>query len=346
MIQILSEDSVCDQRAIAVDENGQPVSIFYEVKTSNPSAKWGSVYPARFKKSAIEQGGGFAVLETGEDAFLRRKDCEGLHEGQHVNLQIVAEARRGKAARASKSITDEIQQSLFERWANSFPNAGEISYEIVPLGDERIQSAFDKALSASITLRGGGILRFAETPALIAIDIDTAGRHDRGRSYDRAAKVNIEAAIESATQLNLRGYGGNIVLDCVAPIRKNTRADIKRAFLEQFRKISDRAVDALAPSPFGLMEATVAWRTCPLSHTMQTSTGEATAETLLLASIRKLERQLIDDRAGSFALSLPTNQLGTFRTDISNYSQSLDKLYGARHAIRACDGQSAELRRL
>jgi len=332
---ILIEDGVGELRAVAVSADQRPFSLFISrADADDDIAKWGDVYPAVLKKIVPEQGGGFAEITTGETVFLRSKELNQLAEGAHINVKIEAEARRSKFARAS--VVEEVveRQDPFSTWKRSLPEPGSLKEIQMRPGAPLIEDAFEEALSPFVTLPGGGTLRLSETPALIAIDIDTAGRVDSGRSYDRAHNVNLVAAKEAARQLSLRGLGGLIVLDCVAPLRKDKGQEIKAEFLKTFRQFSNRKVDAINPSRFGLFEAALAWRHRPIAHQLLKEDGSETQMTTYMALIRDLERELVSDPAGSYELSLKKALAGVHKQISQQMSEALSNRYGSRFSIK------------
>lgn len=81
--------------------------------------------------------------------------------------------------------------------------------------DEDLEDDIERALSARVNLPGGGSVIFSETPALVAIDVNTAGTSAGGREQS-ALKSNLEAAREIARQIRLRNLSGLLVIDFVS----------------------------------------------------------------------------------------------------------------------------------
>ena len=346
-IKILVEDCVGEIRAAAYTSSGLPVSLFLNRHISlSQKARWGGVYAARLSKRAPEQGGGFAELESGETVFLRSAAIKDRTEGERFEVLIDAEQRRGKVSRGRLTQKPAHEEDVFEAWLSTLPGSEEQSIEHVRPGDERVAAAFDEALSESVILEGGGVLRIAETPALIAVDIDTAGRRDAGRAYERAQKINEIAAETLARQLSLRGLGGAVVLDCVSPLRKDAGGLIKQAFLKAFRSLSTRKAEALAPSPFGLMEAAIAWRFTPIAHIVLDEAGSLSLQSELLASLRTLEQELARGGAGTYALHLPQKFVGDWVAEKATIERGLAGRYGARFSIDLTPRNTAEVHKV
>lgn len=346
-IQVRVEKWVGEIRAAAFNDDAQPFALFLDrCSAEKKRARLGDVHAARLRKISPEQGGGFAELENGESVFLRRSALKGRAEGERFNVKIEAEHRRGKAPRVSITSDRPHIPDPFETWLSDMPCEGTADIIETHPGDELIEAAFDEALSPFTVLPGGGVVRFSETPALVAIDIDTAGRNDRGRSYDRALNVNLEAAEEAARQLNLRGLGGLAAIDCVAPLRKEAGGSIKLAFLKAFRSYSTRKAEALAPSPFGLLEASLAWRRSPISHVLLDDAGRFSSHAEFLKSLRSLERELTCDRVGSYALAISPAHHAIWQSMRDIIDRKLKSRYGARFTVTLAENDGSEVRKI
>ncbi len=124
-----------------------------------------------------------------------------------------------------------------------------------PLFEARgIEDQIDAALASTVSLAGGGSIVVSETPALVAIDVNTGGGAHGGKE-ETALKTNLEAADEIARQLRLRDLGGLVAIDFVAMKRRQHGADVVAALR--------RAVGADPMTPqvagytrFGLVELT------------------------------------------------------------------------------------------
>lgn len=81
-----------------------------------------------------------------------------------------------------------------------------------------VEEQIDEALTPGVGLPGGGTLIVSQTPALTAIDVNTAGAAAGGSKEQTALDVNLEAAAEAARQVRLRNISGLIVVDFV-PVR-------------------------------------------------------------------------------------------------------------------------------
>lgn len=303
LVKILRSDDLCRTRAVAINSNGEACRLF-ECRWGGDgeTQRFGMVQTGHIRSIAPEQGGAFAALSDGSEAFVRDRADQKLAEGQSVHLQIRAEARRDKLARAVL-----VEQATaphgdaYKDWAASLPGAASLETVEDTLA---VQAAFDDVLSPSITLPGGGQLHIDRTRALIAFDVDLAGRIKKGSAGARALSVNREAAMQAARILALRDYGGVVILDCVGPLNKEAGAKVRAAFQETFQAYSKRQVKTLAPSEFGLLQATIAWKRMPIEDRILDQAGQPTAETVLLDLLYEAAREAASQPAHFFDISL------------------------------------------
>lgn len=333
--RILRETAIGETRWVALDTTGRPVALHLERSSDRETrAHLGDKVDARLRAIHPRQGGGFVELPSGENAFIRLDEGHGLTEGQNLPVEVVAEARRDKLARVLKADTSTPpNQDRDARWRLALPGASSVSVEDVSVGDTEITAAWDEALSGSVTLPGGGTLHIQTTNALVAVDLDTSGRNDPGRAAARALRINSEAAQELARQASLRNLGGAMVLDCVSPINREGGIKVRDAFLSAFKALSHRNVRALAPSAFGLMEASVAWGVAPLADRLLRSDGEPTDETLGLESLRQLQREARSQPMGRLKLALPRRAFDWMTASRLDLQGKLDETYGARLTV-------------
>lgn len=322
----------------------QPVALFTDPLALRGRARVGDIVPARLGPPAPDGGGFFVTLEGKGDAYLSGKPPAGVMEGAAFHAQVRSEARRGKLARISVTRDPPRRRPALEAWTSRLPGAARLEFEESDEADEAIETAFDEALSPSLTLPTGGRLHIARTPALTAIDVDTAGRPASGKPAERGRALNVCAARETARQLALRRLGGLAVMDCVGPVRKSDGAQVKAAFLATFRGISSRKAEALAPSPFGLMEISTAWRETPVEDLYRTEDGAPTPLAELLAGLRALEREARARPAATLTLLLPPAALDAFGANHDLYRQAMEARFGPRLNVRGHDKPETEVR--
>ncbi len=313
----------------------QAVALFTAPDGLARIPRLGDVLEARLGGAAPGGEGWFVRLDGGADAFLRKRP-DGLTEGAAFMAEIASEARCGKLARVRPAgAVSCTQLPPLEAWRARLPGASALTFETGREAREAIAQAFDEALSPSLTLPGGGRLTLTRTRALTAIDIDTAGRTHKSRPGARARAVNLNAVEETARQLALRGLGGLVVLDCVAPLPRALGNELKSAFLQRFRAICLRRAEALAPSPFGLMEMSLAWGERPVGEIYLERDGAPSPLGQLLAGLGRIEAEAEARTSDALVLELPAQALALFDAPGAPYAERLASRYGRRITVRA-----------
>ncbi|MEL7453326.1 MAG: ribonuclease E/G [Pseudomonadota bacterium] len=324
-------DLVGESWTLARTPDGRVARLFNE-RRGDRRLRFGEQISARIASVAPKQGGAFLETERG-DVFLPSKDGAGLVEGDRHLVTIVAEARHGKLARCtleSGNTNERDALSPMEQWRASLPQPSS-GLEIADLTElDHLEEALDEVLAPRVTLANGGRIQISPTPALVAVDIDTAGRNSRGRAQARALAVNLDAAKELARQAALRDLGGLIVLDCIGPLAAADGRKIRSAFLTTFRTVSQRQVTCLEPSSLGLMEIALAWQSAPISDLFYDDTGQLLPEAQLRIALRAVSREAAACPADTFELKLPDAAYAAFQNDKRHYIEGLRDQFGGR----------------
>lgn len=326
---ILTERLIGQTRAIAIADDGRPVSAFLD-HDHDKTVRWGAVSDARIRSIASDQGGAFAELDGGEEVFIPAKRLGKRTEGAALTVKITAEARRDKLARAEPCKGTE-ERSPIERWIAALPFEP-VSIDTAEAPSDAVEAAFDEILSESVSIPGGGRLHLTETPALLAIDIDTAGRHGKGRASDRAFETNRAALFEIARQLSLRAQGGIVVIDCIGPISRERGPALKKVLGDRFKVMDARKLAALAPSPFGLLEATLPHQKTIYPKLVEED-GALKNDARILAALRDLESAAVADRTARLKLSLPEAWSFPALDREAHLTTRLAEKYGARLSV-------------
>lgn len=328
---LLVQDAIGETRAAALDEAGRPVALFQDRwAEQGKRLRWGQVVSGHIRKLSRADGGAFIRLETGLEGFLARRDLAGLIEGAAGTWQVAAEARAGKLARLTEAEETGEHRDPFALWQAALPGGGDLQAETGLDVATRMEAIFDDALAPCAPLSGGGRLQISPTPALVAVDVDTLGRTDKGRASARARRVGIVAAEELARQAALRGLGGNLVLDCIGPLARRDGPDLKQAFLTTFRAVSTRRAECLPPSPFGLMEAVLEWRARPVQEACLDARGEPLPLANLLDGLRQIEREARARPADRLCLGLPEAAYAALAMHRKLYETGLIERFGGR----------------
>lgn len=340
--RLLRHDAIGETRIAALDEADRVIGLYHERWAEREMRlHWGQVQLGNIAKLSPGDGGAFIRLESGQEGFLSRRDMTGLVEGAHGLWRVVAEARDEKLPRLAKIEDSAETRALLEatplqHWQDSLPGGAKCAFETSPDATQIIAEAFDDALNPVAPLIGGGRLQITPTPALVAIDVDTVGRRDKGRASARARTVGLAAVEALAREAAIRGLGGALVLDCIAPLSRRDGPELKKHFLETFRGMSTRRAECLPPSPFGLMEAVLAWRTQPLYEAyfeigeQGTIAMTATPMAALLDGLRQIERAAMANPADRLQLALPGAAFRAFANHRKMYEHGLIERFGAR----------------
>ncbi len=342
----LKDDFVGETRWAACAENGRIVSVFSNRDISKPESAWhGRILDAIVRAIRPAQGGAFLELANGEPALMRLKGDMAVSEGQRLTVRVVSEARRDKSARVVPAASDELgTESPLDAWKSTLKVTNSPKLHETAPNDHTIDEAFDLALSPSITLPKGGLLRIDPTHALTAADIDTHGRTDKGRAAQRALAINAEAAKTFAQQTILRNLGGLLVLDCVAPLTRDSSKAIRDTFTAEITTFTRRPCRVLPPSELGLLQASIAWGIQPLSERLSQPSGAPTAETILFDALRALQRNAIRAPMKRHSLALPADVHDVWTKLSQTLMSKLEARHGGRLNIVRSDRNRVDLK--
>jgi len=95
-----------------------------------------------------------------------------------------------------------------------------------------LDATFDRALSQTFALDGGGRVNIEVTRAGVMIDVDT-GTPDTGSPERAGLSVNLAAANSIAREIRLRNLGGGIVIDFVGLNHRGLRERVRDALIKE-----------------------------------------------------------------------------------------------------------------
>lgn len=121
-------------------------------------------------------------------------------------------------------------------------------------GEDSIEAAIDEALSPTLALRSGGSVLFAETPALVAMDVNAGGAAKGGHGQSVLA-TNLEAVDLIARQIRLRNLSGLLVVDFISTKNKKDQGKVLDA-LKRAVAADPATVFVGGFTRFGLLEMT------------------------------------------------------------------------------------------
>jgi len=262
----------CEQRfglsRACVARGGQPL-LYAEGRTLDASLTlWGERSVARL--NALSGRIGFLSLADGQDAMLDMGGTVAPALGAALEIEIVAEARADKLARARligvaqgppRRLSDPV--SLSERLKRQARHL--IDPEAVfkaDEDDETLDIAETQACAPAFDLPGGGYLSIEPTRALIACDVDmgAAGEGMIHTPRQVAKRLNEVAVTEVARRLRLSNLGGLVVVDLIGNSHNGERLTglLREAFAAE--------ASAIACGPitrFGTLEFSRPWGARP-----------------------------------------------------------------------------------
>lgn len=286
--------------------DGRPERLLVERDGDAVSARSGSHLVARVRKLDRASGLAFLEIADGEAVLNLGPETHGLTEGAAIEVEIRAEARRGKTAVARYVAAAEgapralsAPPTLEERLAAFAPGA---TLQTGAIARSVADGAQEELFGTLYGLPGGGTLSIEPTRALIAVDVDLGDRP--GSDAKRAARAANFAAITNAARLlRLKGLGGLVVIDLVG--RGHDAPALLSAARNAFAP-DNPGVALAAVSRFGTLELTVPRRARPTLEVLTDETGEPSILTRALDLVRALEREADSDRGGRFeALAAP-----------------------------------------
>ncbi len=200
-----------------------------------------------------------------------------------------------------------------------------------------IQGAIEESLSRHVGFSGGGRLTIDETEALVAVDVDLAGRADASQRHANDL-ANKAAVARLFRELSKRGIGGRIVVDFPPPTSPAARRDLLEGLTALDADIFPRRIGKLAPD--GLLDLTAPRREKSLLERATEPAGEGwaragrrlTIDWQAKAAIGALERALRRSRARRLTL-LASEDLAAYLTGRETWLGRLRERYGARFTI-------------
>jgi Ribonuclease G/E len=299
------DEGIGESRAV-VTLRGRPERLMILREGDAAAQRLGARLAARVK--SVERAAGLAFLDLGEgpDAILNLNPEQGpVREGAWLEVEIRAEARRGKGAQArwlgeaegpARLIAPgpDLQERLTALAKTSPIRTGAAARQAADL-------AADEALETVFPLPDGGTIAVEPTRALTAVDVDLGARGGEGAK--RAARAaNLAAVAEAARILRLKGLGGLVVIDLAG--RGADGVALAAAARSAFAP--DNPGVAIGPiSRFGTLELTIPRRSRPVVEQLQGVSGQPEPAAQAMAGLRALEKEALADPGGRFELSAP-----------------------------------------
>jgi ribonuclease G len=304
-----------------------------------------------------------AFLPLGEAVPRGRR----LEEGARVLVQIRREAQGGKAARVTMRVTlgPEVEARAAQldppARLDPLPNFAEGLARALPREPERVaaddhaaipelraafpkaavsylaaadwpvdlDALFDRALSPSLALPGGGRLHIETTRAASLIDVDSGSAG--------ALDANLEAAAAIARELRLRNIGGGIVVDFIGLDSRQLRERV-RAALARALEPDPAEPKVLGWTRLGHLELVRPRRGRPLAEVLgeriEGGVVKSTA-TLAFEALRALARQARAEPSRGWRLAAAPEVAAAFAGPAAAAIGQLEKRLGRRIEIAA-----------
>jgi len=169
------------------------------------------------------------------DIEAARDQAQGIaavHRDAPPALRILRE--RGGTELESIVVDDAVLFAEMQAFvADEMPDLAEILIRhtgAAPLFEaEGVEEMIEAALDVFVPLPSGGNILISETPALIAVDVNTGSADFGGRDRTNL-EVNKEAAREIARQMVLRNLSGLIIVDLVSMRRRDAQDELGEVF--------------------------------------------------------------------------------------------------------------------
>ena len=200
----------------------------------------------------------------------------------------------------------------------------------------QVEQQLDAMHSNVVQLKSGGYLVFAQTEALVAVDVNS-GRSTKERNIEETAlKTNLEAASEVGRQLRLRDLAGLVVIDFIDMDENRNNRSVERRMKDSLK--DDRArIQMGRISSFGLMELS-RQRLRPSLFEASTKICEIcagsgfvrTTESTSLHVLRTIEEEGIRGRAAQLTVHAPSDVSLYLLNQKRDHLAEIEQRYGMR----------------
>jgi ribonuclease G len=342
--EIVIHERIGELRAALFDRDRIVELRLERWSTQESRVRWGQIYAGRVKSIGARIGGAFVDLGIGEPAFApfgREREAD-LRDGMAIAVRVVREAEGGKGpalvyeGEAPKGCDCPSLLQDASPWHGWPGEPREASDEEI----ERIDDAFDAALSLEVSIPGGGRLTIERTRALTAIDVDSAGRDTGGTDSARFARgLNLAAVPEVVRQIRLRGLGGLICVDFTGPRRKGDTEALTKALTSAFDAEKNGGVaapktDCLPVSRFGIAEIARQKRRQAVADICLDHLGNPTGETVAIEGIAFLAYALTNAKGREVTLYAPAAALGFLEADTIGWREEIATNVGGVYKLR------------
>lgn len=259
-VRILVACSPGEQRVAAVQDG---VLLDYALDRPGAPDGVGDLHRGRIASVVPAMAGAFVALDGAEGFLPDSEGARGRTEGEAIGVRVTRAAQGGKGPRLSAQLTPAESARVGSgppallargpgavlRLADRYRHATVLIDDpaavaaLRPALDARaalVRTTFDPDIEAAVealaepevTLPNGARLSIHPTPALVAIDVDTAAATGgRGDKAARQLAVNQAVLPDLARQIRLRNLSGAIIVD-LAGLTTKRRGALSPAFTE------------------------------------------------------------------------------------------------------------------
>ncbi|MGC1304287.1 MAG: ribonuclease E/G [Caulobacteraceae bacterium] len=269
--------------------DGAPERLLLE-REGDESPRLGAIYGGRVTEASARLNLARIDLGNGQVGSLRLRGlATPPHEGQRLNVTVVAEPAGGKpAALRLAEAQDDRQPGLLSPAPSVEARLRSLAGTAPIVEGELAREQADEAESAVLARRslveGGLALTVEPTQALTAVDVDL---EESGAALS-VSQANLRALWHAARLLRLKALAGLIVIDLIG-------------FPKDRRRLLTAAAEAFAPDgpetvigalgQFGALELAKPHLEQPLVERLLDPDGRPSARTVALDLVRRLERQ-------------------------------------------------------
>lgn len=326
--------------------NGAPTAIrVLRASAAGRRALWGEAYCGRVREIDRRRRGAYVDLGLGEEVgFLPlRADGEAqsatgarvaMHVGAAIVVEVAREAARDKnpvvRLRAPGAAGEAPRRIERPRCDSDLDQGARADHDT----REAIEAAIEAALAPVCPIPGGGRLTIEPTAALVAVDVDAAGRVGASDPERFAFELNLAAAHEAARQIRLRSLGGIVAIDFVTMRAKAQQRELEQAVRAAFAG-DPWSVQFGAMSRFGVFELARAQLRTPLHEILLDRDGRSSAETLALKALREIERELEAQPGRRVECTVSPAVLAWLEQTALDWRAQLAERIGVRWSVRA-----------
>ena len=274
-LQVYIDDTPGETRGIIESDQGFEY-ILIERDSDDPARRLGAVSVGRITR--VEPGLSGAFVELGRsEGFLPLPRKSGLHIGQKIEVEVVAEPReaKGPTLRMLGQAEGEV------RLIRSGPGVREwlerLAPDVTPItGKAAIEAgwaAIEDAKAPAMP-RAGPDVAVERTRAMITVDIDQPPLPGKGLNAGDRQRANQEGLKIAARLIRLRRWGGLVAVDLLGA--GHDGAKITAAARAAFGV--DPAIAYGPVNRFGVLQLALPWTFTPLEELnrpgVETAAGE------------------------------------------------------------------------